>query len=349
MKQNPTPNPITGLVHVTGEPDTGKTTFALSCGFQPSEIAFFDDDLKTQSIANQLKEAGTPLGFYANLTKDTIGMREIDFHNYVMEQIQTLKGKGFKVLVFDTWSRFENTFHPVVQKEPQKFKQFFSPNGTFKAMEIWKVSFDYEARVIDELLQVAPLVILITHLKDQTIGSVKTGAEIPDSKKPVVEKSRLRIWTRHNPDGPAPIGLVLKRLSKVTVTESGITPINVLPRKVNPCTWKRILEYWEDPIGDRTPSNNEVPNDFEFSILDGVLTADQKDALHINRIDADLKVREDEEAKKAALIAARQPKVEFSLDDLIAAFGEDEVKEANNGTTPETVDEIAFVTKVLMG
>jgi hypothetical protein len=142
---------------------------------------------------------------------------------------------------------------------------------------------------------------------------------------------------------------VLKRLSKVTVTESGITPINVLPRKVNPCTWKRILEYWEDPIGDRTPSDNEVPNDFEFSILDGVLTADQKDALHINRIDADLKVREDEEAKKAALIAARQPKVEFSLDDLIAAFGEDEVKEANNGTTPETVDEIAFVTKVLMG
>lgn len=47
--------------------------------------------------------------------------------------------------------------------------------------------------------------------------------------------------------------------------------------------------------------------------------------------------------------AAPQPQPSFSLDDLIAAFGEDEVKEANNGTTPETADEIAFVTKVLMG
>jgi len=47
--------------------------------------------------------------------------------------------------------------------------------------------------------------------------------------------------------------------------------------------------------------------------------------------------------------AAPQPQPSFSLDDLIAAFGEDEVKEANNGTMPETVDEIAAVTKTLMG
>ena len=33
-------NPITGLIHVTGEPDSGKTTFAISNGFKPSEIAF---------------------------------------------------------------------------------------------------------------------------------------------------------------------------------------------------------------------------------------------------------------------------------------------------------------------
>lgn len=342
-------NPITGLIHVTGEPDTGKTTFALSCGFKPSEIAFFDDDLKTLSIANQLAEAGTPLGFYVNLTKETIGMREIEFHNFVMDKINGLKDKGFKALVFDTWTRFENTFHPVVQQNPTKFKQFFSPNGTFKAMEIWKVSFDYEARVIDEMLQVAPLVILITHLKDQTIGSVKTGAEIPDCKKPVVEKSRLRIWTRHNPDSPSPIGLVLKRLSKVIVTEEGIVPVNVLPRKVNPCTWKRILEYWEEPIGDREPSANEMPNEFELSILDGVLTADQKDALRINRIDADIKAQEEQEMKRAELLALRQPEPTLSLDDLIAAFGEEEVINANNGIMPETANQIAMVTKALMG
>lgn len=340
-------NPITGLVHITGEPDTGKTTFAIANGFKPSEIAFFDDDLKTQSIADQLAAANTPFGFYLNLTQATIGMRELEYHDFVMKNVRELKGKGFKVLVFDTWTRFENTFHPVVQKEPQRFKQFFSPNGTFKAMEIWKVSFDYEAAVIDELLQVAPLVILITHLKDQTIGSVKTGAEIPDCKKPVVEKSRLRIWTRHNPDGPAPIGLVLKRLSKVSVTEEGIVPVNVLPRKVNPCTWKRILEYWDNPIGDRQPEETETPNDFEFSILDGVLTADQKDALHINRIDADLKVQEEAEARRQE-IAARKTAPAYSVEDLIAAFGEDEVKEANGGKMPETAAEIVAVATLLI-
>jgi len=347
MNKTKQQNPITGLVHITGEPDTGKTTFAIANGFKPSEIAFFDDDLKTQSIADQLKDAGTPFGFYVNLTQATIGMRELEYHDFVMQNVRELKGKGFKALVFDTWTRFENTFHPVVQKEPQRFKQFFSPNGTFKSMEIWKVSFDYEAAVIDELLQVAPLVILITHLKDQTIGSVKTGAEIPDCKKPVVEKSRLRIWMRHNPDSPAPIGLVLKRLSKVTVTEDGIVPVNVLPRKVNPCTWKRILEYWENPIGDRQPEETEIPNDFEFSILDGVLTADQKDALHINRIDADLKVQEEAEARRQE-IAARKAEPAYSVADLIAAFGEEEVKEANGGKLPETASEIVAVATLLI-
>jgi len=339
-------NPITGLIHVTGEPDSGKTTFAISNGFKPSEIAFFDDDLKTQSIADQLATAGTPFGFYVNLTKETVGMRELEFHDFVMKNIHSLKNKGFKALVFDTWTRFENTFHPVVQKEPQRFKQFFSPNGTYRAMEIWKVSFDYETAVIDELLQVAPLVILITHLKDQTIGAVKTGAQIPDCKRPLVEKSRLRIWMRHNPSSPAPIGLVLKRLSKVVATDQGIVPINVLPRKVNPCTWKRILEYWENPIGDREPEPSEIPNEFEFSILDGVLTADQKDALHINRIEADLKAAEEAELRRQ-LMAAQKSQPIYSVEDLVSAFGEDMVREANGGELPATEDEIKSCAQTL--
>jgi len=31
-----------GVIHVTGEHDTGKTTFALECGAQPEQICFFD-------------------------------------------------------------------------------------------------------------------------------------------------------------------------------------------------------------------------------------------------------------------------------------------------------------------
>jgi len=342
-------NPITGLVHITGEPDTGKTTFALSTGFAPSEIAFFDDDLKTQSIADQLKAAGTPFGHYVNLTKKSLSMREIEFHDLVMSELDKLEGKSFKVLIFDTWTRFENTFHPVVQKDPMRFKQFYSPRGDIKGAEIWKASFDYEAIVIDRLLQIAPLVILSTHLKDHNIGAVKTGAQVPDCKKPVVEKSRIRLWLRHNPNGPAPIGLVLKRLSKVEVGPQGIVPINVLPRKINPCTWPRILEYWDKPIGDNEPSADEVPNAFELSILDGVLTADQKDALRINRVEADIKVQDENEARRLELEAKRAPKPTVGLSDLLAAFGEPAVIEANGGALPSTDAEISGVTSKLFG
>ena len=346
-------NPITGLIHVTGEPDTGKTTFALSCGFKPSEIAFFDDDLKTQLIADQLAAQKTPLGHYVNLTKKSLGMREIDYHNLVMNEVEALEKGKYKVLIFDTWTRFENTFHPIVQQSPTKFKQFYSPKGDIKGAEMWKAAFDYEAIVIDKLLQVAPLVILITHLKDHTIGAVKTGAEIPDCKKPVVEKSRIRLWLRHNPDGPAPIGLVLKRLSKVEVGMGGIIPVNVLPRKINPCTWERILGYWDDPIGTKTPSVDEVPNTFEFSILDGVLTADQKDALHINSVIADEKVNEENAAKKAILSATKTQRpnasVFFTLEDMVAAFGEEEVKNANDGVMPVSQADIDKVASVLFG
>ena len=68
------------------------------------------------------------------------------------------------------------------------------------------------------------------------------------------------------------------------------------------------------------------------------MTADQKDALHINRIDADTKVKEELEAKRQE-IAARTAVPTFSgysVDDLIAAFGEDEVRAVNDGELPET-------------
>lgn len=322
-------NPIQGLVHITGEPDTGKTTFALATGFAPQEICFFDDDLKTQAIANMLAEQGTPLGAYYNLAKLSLGKREIDFHNLVMELVEKQPKGKFKVLVFDTWTRFENTFQPMVQSNPTRFKQFFSPMGSIKGAEVWKASFDYEMAIIDKLLEVAPLVILITHLKDQTVGATKTGKQIPDCKKPVVEKSRLRLWIRHNPDSPQPIGLVLKRLGKAKVSASGIEVVNVLPRKLNPCTWEKIIEYWENPIGNVAPAPSEMPNEFELSILDGVLTEDQKDILHVNRITLDKEQEEEKKAKKA-----------ITIDELLSAYPAEDILAANNGNIPASQDEI---------
>lgn len=335
-------NPITGLVHVTGEPDTGKTTFALECGFAPEEICFFDDDLKTAALAEELKSAGRPFGAYYNLTKLSLGMRETQYHDMVMSLVEVLPAGKFKALIFDTWTRFESTFHPIVVKNPARFREFYSPMGTIKGAEQWKASFDYEAVVLDKLAAVAPLVIVITHLKDQSIGAVKTGAQIPDVKKPIIEKSRMRLWLRHNPDGAAPIGLVLKRLSKVTLNGGGIKPVNVLPRKLKPCTWENILSYWEQPLGERAPNDAETPNAFEFSILDGALTEDQKDALHIQRLEAG----KPQEAPQA--ISAPEPEpVKATLNDLVNAFGADLVMAANSGMIPATDEDVRRIAEAL--
>lgn len=344
-------NPITGLIHVTGEPDTGKTTFALSTGFAPQEIVFFDDDLKTQAIADMLEEQGNPIGVYRNLTKMSLGKREIDFHNLVISEIDKLPHGKFKVFVFDTWTRFENTFQPIVQKSPMKFREYYSSMGAIKGAEMWKASFDYEAAVIDKMMQVAPLVILITHLKDQSIGAVKTGKEVPDCKKPVVEKSRIRLWLRHNPEGPEPIGLILKRLSKVEVGPSGIVPVNVLPRKINPCTWERILGYWENPIGNRQPDDREYPNDFELSILDGVLTEDQKDVLHINRMESDRPIEVNTQVTNNFIempeVKVSVPPAKITLDSLVDKYDVDKIMEANGGMIPSTDEEVRQVAQIL--
>lgn len=333
-------NPITGLIHVTGEPDTGKTTFALTTGAAPAEIAFFDDDLKTQAIADALTEQGTPFGAYYNLTKLSLGMREIEFHNLVIGLIDGLAKSTYKVLVFDTWSRFEATMQPIVAKNPTKFRETYSTMGAIKGAEQWKASFDYEASIFDKLLQVAPLVIIVTHLKDQSIGAVKTGAKVPDTKKPVIEKSRMRLWLRHNSNGAAPIGLVLKRLSKITLNGGGLKAVNVLPRKLNPCTWSKLLDYWQTPLDERAPSTDETPNDFELSILDGALTADQKDALHINRMEADKPL---EPQAPPAPPTPRLP----TLSDLVDRFGPDKVMDANFGAIPGTDADVAKVAEVL--
>jgi len=82
-----------------------------------------------------------------------------------------------------------------------------------------------------------------------------------------------------------PIGLVLKRLDKKHFDpEQGIRTVSVLPRKLTPTAedhslWDTIWRYWDEPFGDREPTQDELPDDFEVSILENTLSADQKRTL----------------------------------------------------------------------
>lgn len=285
-------NPITGIINVVGEPDAGKTWFALSSGAAPERTAFIDDDVKGNPIIKEIQAAGRNIGLYHNLVRETDGMRELDFHRYCMTILDSLEEGQFDVLVWDTWTRMENTFHPVVHANPSRFKQFYSAMGQIKGAEEWQAAFAFESAVMAKMAELVPLVILTSHLKKN-----EKKVEIAESKKPLIQKPRMRVWLRHNPDSPEPIGLMLKRLSKVDFT-GGMKPINVTHRKVVPFTWERVLHYWDNPVGNATPPAAEQLNEFELSILDGILTRDQKDALRLALIEAEKERQAEERSQR---------------------------------------------------
>jgi hypothetical protein len=276
-----------GVIHVAGEQDTGKTMFAFSCGAQPEDIAFVDDDIKGVAVVEQIRSQNKGLGYYCNLVEKSYLMTELDFHKAGLEIISDLeklvktRGKKFEALIWDTWTRFEDSFHPWIVTYPQQFRKYWSPNGTIKGAEQWNESFKYEAQVINRLQGVARMVILTTHLKPENIAGRKTGKNIPAAKKTLEQKSLLRVYLRHNNDGPEPVGLILKRVSRQIVTDSGIDIVSILPRKMKPFTWERIRYYWDNPVGSRSLEDDEKPNEFELSILDGTLTEDQKEIMRM--------------------------------------------------------------------
>lgn len=310
-----TKNPITGLVHVTGEHDTGKTVFALSNGAQPERIAFFDDDIKGRNTVTQLKKQGFNFGLYVDLVEEFKDKREIQINERGLELIDSLKEGEYDCVVWDTWTRFESSFYAVVQKNPSRFKEFYAPMGKIKAGEMWQASFAYEAAIIDQLLAKVPLVILTTHLKDDYLNDKKTGKQIPDGKKTLNQKSNFRVWLRHNPDSPEPIGLVLKRPVKIEVTDKGIQPINILPRKLKPCTWATIIQLWNKPVGNRTLTDEEKPDEFELSILDGTLTKDQKNILRLAVLEAE------QEAKHGDLFSDNEREMKIAQAKELLAQG----------------------------
>lgn len=320
-------NEITGIVNVTGGGDTGKTTFAMNTGAEPERTAFIDDDVKGKNIVKQVERAGRKFGIYHNLIKESANgkngqMRELEFHEHcikILDEISEREGQ-LDVIIWDTWTRFENTFHPVVASNPSKFKQFYSPMGSIKGAEQWNASFEYEARVLDAMTEVAPLVILTSHLKKDM-----TKRDVAEAKKPLIQKSFIRIYLRHTPNSPKPTGLFLKRPLKMDFT-NGMEPINVVHRKITELTWEKLLYYWKNPVGDNAPGPDEQLNEFELSILDGILTKDQKDVLAITRIEAE-REREEEEhnAREQKRILKRESVPATSIELITKAFSKFEM------------------------
>lgn len=278
---------VPGIIHVTGEPDVGKTTFALQCGASPSRMAFIDDDGKERGTAAQLETAGTPFKFYKDLKSETSGLSQLQVYEKCQEivaELASVKG-GLDAIVWDTWTRFAGTLKAYVRKNPNQFResQDWAPMGQIKGAQQWKEAQEYEAQLLAKLNGIAPVVILVTHLKDQYIGSRKTGKQIPDASRTIVKVPAFRVWLRRNPSGsPVPVALVLKRIKSMEFVDGkGLRTVNVLPPRVQPSgddrsVWDAIKRYTDKPVGDRELLPEEMPNQFERSLIEGIMTEDQK-------------------------------------------------------------------------
>lgn len=296
--------PFRGLIHVTGEPDTGKTTLVMTVkGVLPEHILFFDADIKTQGLADEFEFAGTPFLAYHNLIQERkdLGLTgkkkpEDYFHmiDALVDKYVDLREKGKiepRVAIFDGWSPIEAGIRAYSESIMGEISPYSRNQIKTMSRMTWSYTYDEYARFLTKILELAPMVFLTTHTKEkyESPGVLQTRGQ-----RPITEKSTLRIWLRHNPDSPAPIGLVLKRIQKMHVTPDGIVPVSVLPRRIVPCTWDKIHEYFQEPVGLREPTEEETPTLFELSILDGTLTDDQKEALKLARVRAEKDAKEEE-------------------------------------------------------
>lgn len=265
---------VEGIIHVMGEPDTGKTTFAYTADTHPDKIAFIDNDIKSKGLHKQLH-----FGYYLNAVKEFVDggrLKPIDFHNMIIDRVKALPDGKFELLVFDNWTQMEDGINAYADEHMLEMSNLSRNQLQSMSMLAWPYKRLYYATVLDFLLTKAPTVIITTHVKDQWLNKRKTGAKIPRCQEPLIEKSSLRVWLKHNPDSQAPVGLVIKRITRSEWDGHRIKPIPVLPRRVAPCTWEKIDWYLEHPIGDRELTVDEIPNEDELAILDGVLTDDQK-------------------------------------------------------------------------
>ena len=284
-------NPINGLIEIMGGHDTGKTAFAFLCGAHPKRIAFIDDDEKGYDIVRQLG-GSEAFGLYVDLVEEFRGKREADQHKVVLSIVENIERMGkegqLDAVIWDTWTRAGKVCHYYAIDHAAEFRSKFSANPVIAGAERNALGNVYEAEIINRLVHAVQLVFVVFHLREQRVKvsdgkgggkSVLNGRFEADARASFDRISNMRIWLEHNPDGtPIPYGLFVKRPAKYMIDPETNRPIlvNYLPRKITPLTWEKILWYWNNPVLDRAPTEDEMPNEYDLSVLDGTLTPSQR-------------------------------------------------------------------------
>ena len=263
-------NPIKGTVAVIGNYGTGKTTFALECGYHPKDIVFINDDVKDVPFEKDFKK-------YVDLVAETKGLKILELHQHCLNLIDSLPES--KVIIWDTWTNFGSTFFHYVKANEKEFRnpKEWAGKPSMKAGEWHNEAWRYEGGQLTKLRNKCDLLIVTFHTKQHYENNVAIpGKYKPGHDRAITKYSDLRIWLIQNPDSTVPSGLVLKNVGKYTLGKDGIETVQMLPQKLFECNWKTIRQYYDNPIGSRQPEAHELADAFELSLISGSLTAEEK-------------------------------------------------------------------------
>lgn len=297
--------PVRGLWHIYGEDGSGKTIAALTTGVAPEDIIMIDDDsAKGRSLAEQIgMEEGEN---YFDLLSLTEGMNEVQFHTFMVEKFLPNLPNA-EVLVWDNAKRFFSSGHSFIVKNWSKFREVVRGSGAIIGAYQWGVLREqWYPTIYANLLKKYRLVIITTHEKEQTDSSgVKTGALEPASDKSLRKAANVIIrLTKNHTGNPAPVGLVIKNMAKLQIP-GGVQ--SVLPPRVDPFTWETVRRYLDNPVGNRELKENERPNEFELSLIEGSLTPEQKQVYEFNKRMKIINANEDLSSAVVELAAANVP------------------------------------------
>ena len=263
-------NPIKGMVAVISNYGVGKTTFALECGYHPKDIVFINDDVKEVGFEDDFKE-------YIDLVAVSKKKKLLELHDYCLDLISKLPKS--KVIIWDTWTTFQSTFFQYVKANEHEFRnpKEWAGKPSIKAGEWYNETWRYEGAILSELKEKCDLLILTFHLKQFYLDNNPVPGKFKPGHDRAIEKyADLRVWLTPNPDNQVPIGLVLKNISRRRVTDDGIRTSQVLPLRLPVCNWSAVNLYWQNPAGNLKIEENERPNEFELSLIEGTLTPEDK-------------------------------------------------------------------------
>ncbi len=276
-----------GIVHTTGSKDSGKTSFNLQVA-PLKQIAFFHSDTKYPGVPKE------EFGLFIDLKQMEEGRKLFEFRQELVKVIESVPAGKYPVWIFDTWTRQGEAFRNFVIANRYQFREkeaFVMPHDLkVVGSQSWRDAHEYEARIISMLYRKTGegYLGLVTHTKEDNQGGVKTGKEIPDAGKALNQVANFRVWLIRSGKG-LPTVITMKRMTEAGIIDGYYQPVNVLPDRFDclpedKSIWDAIDRYRKNPMGNRTPANGEIPNEFELSIIKGTLTAEQKEIWKANMV-----------------------------------------------------------------